>query len=252
MRFIIGYKNEEMFVNALDGKRVCDLDFNMRLFIESLDCGVYADSFIKCYIGKLGRKADIYIVLNRKIYSISLKNGCRNSLHSESLSDFCEFMSSNGIAQDLIDFYKYYHFGDGSMDGTGLVRKSASECKVVMKDKIELINRAFCSVDFVRACVDRFIIGVGVDYLIDGTIDDFIYMSKFEVYDLMNFYINYFMTCPHISLMCIQPKFRCLTGKDTKGRFDIQVKWYNIFDTYLEYLYNVSKLKLECKVTGIY
>ena len=237
MRGINGYKNEDMFVLELNNKFVRELPFNMRLFIEKISGCVSDNTLINCYKGSLGRKSDIYIVINKKIYGISLKNGIRNSLHSESLSSFCFFMKRCGFDDSLINIYKLYHFGDGSLTGSGLVRMSGSECKKIMCEDISKLNSAFNNCDFINKCVDRFIIGKGIDYLVNGTVDDFIWISRFTIYKIMLFYSNYFMTCPHISLMCVQPKMRCLNGSGSSGRFDIQIKWYNIFDMYLEYLY---------------
>ena len=80
--------------------------------------------------------------------------------------------------------------------------------------------------------IDRFIIrGRNSDYDIDalicGTIDDYVWIMKYDLYDLILSNRRYDLSSPHIACMTIGPKKRNLNNDSNfaKERYLVCIRW---------------------------
>ena len=94
---------------------------------------------------------------------------------------------------------------------------------------------------------DRFIIrGRNSDYDIDalvcGTVDDYVWIKKYDLYDLILSKKSVNFTSPHIACMTIGPKKRNLDGtsNNTKERYIVCVRWNYIKETIINFKNNNS------------
>ena len=83
--------------------------------------------------------------------------------------------------------------------------------------------------------IDRFIVrGRNSDYDIDalicGTVDDFTWVMKHEIYDLILSKRCLHFTSPHVACLTLGPKKRNLDGNsnNSKERYILCVRWNNI------------------------
>ena len=90
--------------------------------------------------------------------------------------------------------------------------------------------------------IDRFIVrGRNSDYDIDdlicGTIDDYVWIMKYDIYDLILSKRCLDFTSPHIACMTIGPKKRNLGGisKNIKDRYIVCVRWNFIKEDIIEF-----------------
>ena len=195
------------------------------------------DDLIKCWRNHYDQKGDILININGAIKSISIKMGAKNEVHTENIHYFIEFLKENNIPYYIIKNYLEYHYGDGTLSGSGKKRMSVKEYKEKYQNKIDLINKYFANYQFLINCIDRFILkGNNCNFRISGLIygvpNDFLFLSSEEITALLLENINMYSTGVHISSLFIQPVARDLlfSGKYENERHKIQVKWFNIFD----------------------
>lgn len=79
--------------------------------------------------------------------------------------------------------------------------------------------------------------------IIYGFYDDFIFITKDEIKDIINSKIDYYSTGVHFVSLSCQTLTRCLNynPKYEKNRFCVQIKWYNFFDDIIEYKNKILK-----------
>ena len=237
-----GTDNEIDFANSFNNKRFCDLNILQQDFIEDLFGKGKKLSYIRAWKCKYNFKTDIYIKIDDVVKRVSIKKGINNSVHTEPISEFIHFLIENDINQDLINKYLKYHYADGTINGSGKKRISGLEYKNNHQSELDEVNKAINTKDMLNKITDRFILkGTNsyskIDVLVYGTKDDFIWIMKDEIIDIINSKINNYSTGIHFGPLFCQPKDRCLNynPKYNKDRFLIQIKWYSIFDDYIEY-----------------
>ena len=96
--------------------------------------------------------------------------------------------------------------------------------------------------------IDRFIIkGRNSDYDIDalicGTIDDYVWILKYDLYDLILSKRCLDYSSPHVACMTIGPKKRNLDGKskNIKDRYIVCIRWNFIKEDIIQFKDNMKK-----------
>ena len=231
-----GIQNEYDFVELFNDKYLHELDDNSQKFLKEL-FGDYLedDEKIKSWKNKVMQKADIFVKYKNCIKGISLKCGNNNSMHQESIENFKRFLENYGIPYKIIDYYTSYHYGY-ARDENGKTDFSKSlgseEYKKFFQNEIDVFNKAINKTKIIIDMVDRFIIrGRNSDYDIDalvcGTIDNYIWILKYDLYDLVLSKRCLDFTSPHIACMTLGPKKRNLNHDSlhAKDRYLVTVRW---------------------------
>ncbi len=244
MSEINGFDNEFAFVLELNNKKIKELTPICRELIETIFPGEKEDSIIKCWRNHLPQKSDILVKINNKMKGISIKKGMKNSVHVEPISEFVSFLISNHISRESVMEYLKFHYADGTTNGRGTKRISTEEYKLQNQDKIDKINSEINNEQLLIKAIDRFILrgnnsNFSIDALICGEVDDFIFITKEDIINVILSKKEEYSSTVHFSVLTVQPKNRCLNYNDKyeKDRFCIQVKWYNLFDHILENMY---------------
>lgn len=241
-----GYQNEYDFVELFHNKHLHELDDNSKKFICELFGDVINDNEpIKCWKNRMVQKADIFIRYGNHIKNISLKCGKSNSMHHEQVQEFKRYLGNLGIPYKVIDKYMDYHYGyakdsNGKYDYSKVL--SADEYKTIYQDEIDIFNNAINKTRIIVDMIDRFIIrGRNSDYDIDalvcGTVNDYVWIMKYDLYDLILSKRALDYTSPHIACMTIGPKKRNLNGdsKNYKDRYLVCVRWNFIRESIIEF-----------------
>ena len=122
------------------------------------------------------------------------------------------------------------------------LKLDSEEYKKIYQHEIDVFNNYINKTRIIIDMIDRFVVrGRNSDYDIDafvsGTIDDYVWILKYDLYDLIlnNKRLDY--TSPHIACMTIGPKKRILNGdsKNIKDRYLICVRWNFIREMIEEY-----------------
>lgn len=248
-----GYINEIYIVNYLNGRKVKDLNILYLEMIETLFKNISSEDRIKSWKNPFLQKTDVFIKIGNETKRISIKSGIKNSFHVEPISEFIHFLIENGIEKEYIFSYLKYHYADGTTNGSGKNRISVSEYKKTNQKKIDLLNARLNNKKIIEKIIERFILKGNndihqIDMIIYGFYDDFIFITKDEIKNIINSKIDYYSTGVHFGPLSCQPMTRCLNynPKYEKNRFCVQIKWYNFFDDIIEYKNNVL-MKSLCK-----
>lgn len=212
---ISGYKNENEFDYELNHKYFKELNPMFSSFIKTLFPSIKESYMIKVSGNYEKQKADIFIEVNNVKKGISIKKGIKNSVYVEPLKMFINFLRQLGIKEDILERIKYYHYADDTIDGTGLERKSSEEYKVNHQEDIIKINKALNQNKILLAAVNRFVLvgnnsDVSIDAILYGVTNDFIWISKKEIIEVVLKYKNLEATGIHFGPLFYQPMNRCL------------------------------------------
>lgn len=241
-----GYQNEKDFVEMFNDKYFYELDSNSQNFLKELYGEIINnEEKIKSWKNKTVQKTDIFIKYKNHIKNISLKCGNNNSIHHEQIQEFKMYLEKLRIPYNTINKYVGYHYGyekdeKGKIDFSKLL--SGEEYKKLYKDEIDIFNKSINKTKIIVDMVDRFIIrGRNSDYDIDalvcGTIDDYVWIMKYDIYDLVLSKRCLDFTSPHIACMTIGPKKRNLEGnsKNIKDRYIVCIRWNFIKKDIIEF-----------------
>ena len=244
-----GYQNEFDFVELFNNKNYCQLDDNSQLFLRELFGNIIDDSEkIVCWKNRVVQKSDIFIKYKNYVKGISLKCGNNNSMHSEPIQEFKRFLEKNNIPYNIIDKYVSYHYGymkkeDGQTDFSCSL--SSAEYKKYYQKEIDIFNNAINKTKIIINMVDRFIIrGRNSDYDIDalicGTINDYVWLLKYDIYDLVLSKRCLEYTSPHVACITIGPKKRNLmrNSSNVRDRYVVCARWNFLKESIIDFKEN--------------
>lgn len=122
---------------------------------------------------------------------------------------------------------------------------SAEEYKKIYQQELDIFNKAINKTKIIVDMIDRFIIrGINSDYDIDvlicGTVDNYVWLMKYDIYDLILSKRCLDYTSPHIACMTIGPKKRNLNrdSKNAKERYLVCIIWNFIKESIIEFKNN--------------
>lgn len=241
-----GYLNEQFIVNYLNGRKIESLNIMYLEMIESLFENIKQNDKLIAWKNPFKQKTDIFIKINNQIKRISVKSGIKNSIHVEPISEFIHFLIENNIERKYIISYLKYHYADGTTNDSGIKRLSVEEYKKEHQNEIDLLNKKLNNKLLINKIIDRFILKGNndihsIDAIIYGSCDDFVFITRNEIKEIIYNKMNDYSTGVHFSTLSCQPMNRCLNynPKYEKNRFCVQIKWYNLFDDILEYKNNL-------------
>lgn len=231
-----GYQNEYDFVELFNGKYIDELDNNSQKFLKDLFGKQIDDTeLIKAWKNKMNQKADIFIKYKNYIKNISLKCGKSNSVHHESIQDFRRYLEKLQIPYKVIEKYVSYHYGykrdeEGKIDYSRVL--SADEYKDLYQKELDVFNENINKTRIIVDMIDRFIIkgrnsDYDVDALVCGTIENYVWIMKYDLYDLILSKLSLEFTSPHVACLTIGPKKRNLDGNSNnrKDRYLVCIRW---------------------------
>ena len=241
-----GVQNEYDFVELFDGKRISELDSTSQNFIKDLFGGIILDDeIIIAWKNMVMQKTDFFIKYKTIVKGISLKCGNSNSMHSERIEDFKLFLEKYSIPYKVIDYYTSYHYGyardeNGKVDFSKTL--SSEEYKKIYQNELDIFNASINKTRIIIDMIDRFIIRgknseYDIDALVCGTVDDYVWINKYDLYDLILSKRCYEYTSPHVACLTIGPKKRNLDGtsKNVRDRYMVCIRWNFIRENIVEF-----------------
>ena len=228
------------------------MDNNTQNFLKELFGDVIDnEEHICAWKNKMVQKTDILIKYKNYIKNISIKCGNNNSIHHEQIQEFKRYLEKVGIPYNVVSYYMSYHYGyqrneDGSINFN--ITLSADEYKKRYQKDIDIFNKSINKTRIIIDMIDRFIIkGRNSDYDIDalicGTIDDYVWILKYDLYDLILSKRCLDYSSPHVACMTIGPKKRNLDGKskNIKDRYIVCIRWNFIKEDIIQFKDNMKK-----------
>ena len=235
-----GINNEKEIAEHLNTHKIANLNDNLRAFVEDIfrpNATERNGSYIsaQCTNNNL-YKPDIVVEFANRVNNISIKIGEGNSVHQEPIDSFVEYIRDElGASKVVIEALLYFHWGDGTLDGSAPVseRKSAREIIKNQPEKIAIIQSFFN--EHVDALLERFMsTGVArvshVDYVYYGDYMHADWHSIHEVYENLKSNPGDALSVGGLNF---QTYGRSLNGKDDARRKSIQLKWSNMSSFFL-------------------
>lgn len=228
-----GYQNEFDFVLALNNKTKKELNNQLQELVYFLFGKIPDDAVIKSWRNKEPQKEDIFIKVNGMMKGISIKMGSRNSVHVESIKSFVKFLKEMKISKKNIDTFLNYQY---AVDEDNK-KIDIEEYKKKHQKEIDKFNEAINTEEILENAIDRFVLkGNNSDYwiaaIVHGTPDDFVWMSKNNIINVLKKNRNEYSTAIHFSNLVVQPLSRTLNDnpKYSRARNYVQIKWYSLYD----------------------
>ncbi len=247
-----GFQNEYDFIEYFNNKYLYELNDNSQTFLKELFGDVIDNNEkIKSWKNKMMQKTDIFIKYKNYIKNISLKCGNSNSMHGESIEDFKRYLEKLKIPYNTIEKYFSYHYGyardgDGSIDFSKSL--SSEEYKKIYQEEIDIFNNSINKTRIIVDMIDRFIVrGRNSDYDIDafvcGTVDEYVWIMKYDLYDLILSKRCLDYTSPHIACLTIGPKKNLnRDSKNAKDRYVVCIRWNFIRESIIELKKNLVRV----------
>lgn len=235
-----GYQNEFLFVLEFNNKKVKELNPLLREVIDDLFPNTNEENVIKSWRNHINnQKGDILVKINDQIRLISIKKGSRNSVHLENIEAFKILLKESGIKDKNIYNYELFHYGVDKFNYKKILT-SSEFCKK-NKRKIKKLNESLKKID-INKIIDRFILrgnnsNYRVDGLIHGTPNDFLWINKKAVYEIIKNSLDKESSTVHIGSLYIQPLNRCINNNKKYAwcRDYVQIKWYSLYDDIIKY-----------------
>ena len=236
-----GFRIEVDIRTEINRKRFGEITSPIRDVISKIDPKVEkSDVFtaVKKEGAGLAKKTDLFVYKNEsKFCNLSVKSGSGNSVHQENIYEFVKFLEKSGAPQEQIHALLFYHWGDGTIDGTGPIDKRLNGAKIKQQYPETIANLQILFNDYKHGIVCRALLGK-----VDGTEPDhLLYFENRSDQDLqiapMKSVIDFHCNIPKaardlkVGNLNFQNWNRCLSGQETytnKTRNDVQFKWGNI------------------------
>lgn len=244
-----GIFNELLIIEAINGKKVKNTNLLFQELFFSFFKDISYNDVVRAYKGMPNEKTDIVVKIKDQVMNISVKVGIKNSVHSEGIYSFIYFMKDLNFPSQIINKYLYYHYADGTMNGSGKNRISVAEYKEKHSSSIVDINKFFNNEENMEKISNRFIFkGLAsenslVDIILWGTPNDFLWVSRDETIKYLKRTVNILSTGVHFGRLSVQPANRCLNRnpKHERYRKKVEIKWYNIFDSIMMIMHERTK-----------
>lgn len=139
------------------------------------------------------------------------------------------------IPYKIIEKYVSYHYGykrdeEGKIDYSRVL--SADEYKDLYQKELDVFNENVNKTRIIVDMIDRFIIrsrnsDYDVDALVCGTIENYVWIMKYDLYDLILSKRCLEFISPHAACLTIGPKKRNLDGNSNnrKDRYLVCIRW---------------------------
>ena len=157
-----GKLKEDEMIHFLNNHKVSDLSQNLYSMLRILYGVLDPDSIVKCEYGIENTKPDFVITIDGKSKYVSMKSGRAICVHGEQIQTFIPFLRSIGVSKDTLRTILLYHFGDGTLDGSGKERWTADFTTTKYRNLLVAANEELNHPDIAWQIMERMLF-VGVD-----------------------------------------------------------------------------------------
>lgn len=232
----LGGDNEYEIIAALNGKQIKDIPEHFREPIKKMIYHLkdHHEIQAKNVSTRFGCKTDFEIHAHGIICNISVKCGHFPSLHQEEFGSFIDFLRDIGVSERTIKIVKFYHYADGSLDGTGTLKLRFDLFRERYQKYIDEASKELSQERIVRAIVYRGIIKgrkptrQEIDYLYYGTKNEGIFFHKSELLDNVYKYGYPKYTALHFGPIVYVAKIPSRKNSAGQIMHYAQLRWPNI------------------------
>jgi len=135
-----GFRREDEMVHYLNDKKVKELNSNLKKMLEALFGVIDEEEIVKCEIVLGFAKPDLKITYQGIDKYVSMKTGNASTIHTDDIKKFTDYLLGLGFPKEAIDVILLFHYGDGTTDGSGLVRHDFNYLMRKYEDQIAFAN----------------------------------------------------------------------------------------------------------------
>ena len=237
-----GILREEEFVHAFDGKKIDDLGYNQKHMLRQM-FGIFdPEKTLKAELVDGFQKPDIWLEYDGQRKYISIKSGKAVVVGMENVKKFIRYLREWHLSEESQKTILLFHFGDGTVDGSGKERYDMDLFRVKLKKRIEALNEELNdNPEFVKEFVERYLFKgtqpnyIPADYIYFGDVNFGTICSKTQVMKHIGRRAREnhwrFLFNPHVGPLLFRPHAR-YTGKEIKDeskRWEVNIYWANLF-----------------------
>lgn len=240
-----GIANELDFIKAINNKPYTSLIPNLQHFcIDLFENNIDTSPLIATKI-KGNSKPDIMITNKNITKFISIKKGGGNSVHQEKIDVFIKYLKDIGVSEININNLLLFHYGDDTINDSGIIRFNARECEERYQKEISILNRELNSNKILFDILDRILFtgnvenGQTVDFIYHGDFKNGLWASREEIYKY--FLRNTFNSkTVHFASLTYQVWGRNekRTAVHPERRYIMQIKWSQILNDFKNIIKN--------------
>ena len=240
----IGRLKEDEFVFALNNKKAGDLSHNLKHILREMFGLFKENDIVKCGLVEHYQKPDFYIEFKGQTKYVSLKTGRATTVGEEGLKQFLSFLRELHLSLEGQRTFLYYHFGDGTLDGSGEKRMDYLELMRKLGPRIAKLNKELnCNKDFVKEMIYRCLFkgtqenNIEADYIYYGDVNYGVVCSKRQIFKHVDRRTWEFMNNLHIGPIQFRPHARYINTeiKQEERRWKVDFWWANL-SADLEYI----------------
>ena len=183
-----GRLNEDEIMINLEGKKISELNSNLRYLLSELFGALDINETVHCTQPDDYIKPDLIIEYKGVKKGLSIKSGATEFIHREYIHTFIDFLKSLGISQKTLNTILLFQYGDDTTDGTGKKRMSYEDIKYRYRTRIREANIELNkNNDFIFKVVERTMFdGVGdgkekADAVYHGDVSDGTVVTRYQV-----------------------------------------------------------------------
>ena len=231
-----GFLREDEMVYHLDKRKVKDLSNNLYHMMQELYGVLDEEEVITCYKTDDFIKPDFVIIYKDETRYVSMKSGRSEIVHSECIKDFVLFLRSLGVSRETQKTVLYYHYGDGTLDGTGKERYDYDKLRYLLHDRIAKANEEFHNIDIIMSVIERCVFtgtrsnAIPIDALYHGYFEFGTVATKKQIIKHLKRKKWDYIQNLHIGPLQLRPHARYVgtTIKNERKRQTLECYWTNL------------------------
>lgn len=240
----IGRLKEDEFVEAIDGKRAEELSHNLKHILREMFGLFDGKEILRCGLVEKLQKPDFYIEYKGIRKYVSLKTGRAEIVSEEHIIPFLKYLRTWHLSEESQKTFLYFHFGDGTMDGSGAQRIDHHTFMAKLGPRIALLNQELNqNKDFIKDVIHRCLFkgtletNIEADYIYFGDVNYGVVCSKTQIFKHVDRRDWSFMDSPHIGPILFRPHARYINKPIKKEalRWKVDFSWANL-SADLEYI----------------
>ena len=152
--------------DALHNKKIIELNENLKLMIKDIYPNISDNDLITCY-DYSGKKINLIINVNSEIKYISVRGTNNICLYKGNVKKLLNELLKINVSYKCILALLYYHYADGTCDGSGNMVSFGRLLEEDYKEQISIVNREFEDVNKYSKLLDFLLIKEKNEYSVD-------------------------------------------------------------------------------------
>ena len=237
-----GLLKEEQFIDALNEKKVSELSNNLRHMLTQIYGLLDENEVIKSALVEDYQKPDFYVEYKGEKKYISLKTGRASTVGQQLLKNFVLYLRGIGVSIESQKTILLYHYGDGTLDGSGGNRLGYNQLMPLLEDRIKQLNKELnANKELVLSFISKHVFegtvegNIPADYIYHGNLEYGVICSKKQILKHVERSSYAYMDHPHIGPLLFRPHAR-YSNKEVKSEFrksKVDIYWPRLSDDLL-------------------